>query len=165
MGAVVLTPLPAAGYGTRAVAWLRQRFSRRLALRLLGIPYVVLEGRVYPVRAVPFGVARELVPALLRCSRRFAAWQIDEALYADMVLVLSRGLGTTPAVIDRLTVPLWELGPVVEAIARANGLPQMEAGEANLGKFLEALTKSTGTNSAPSSSAPPAGPGSMSTNA
>lgn len=68
MGAVVLSPLPAAGYGTRAAAWLRQRFSRRLALRLLGVPYVVLEGRVYPVRAVPFGVARQLVPALLRCS-------------------------------------------------------------------------------------------------
>lgn len=125
----------------------------------------MLEGRVFAVRAVPLGVARRMVPALLRCSRRFAAWQIDEAMYDDLVQVLALGLGTSPTVIERLTVPLWDLGPVVEVIARANGLPMMEAGGADLGKLLAAMATSTGTSSMPSSSAPPAGPGSTSTNA
>ncbi|MBA3034813.1 MAG: hypothetical protein KKF85_03380 [Gammaproteobacteria bacterium] len=163
MAALVIGPLPGAGYGVRLAARLRGLLSRRLLLRLAGIDTVMLEGRVYAVRAVPLGVARCLIPALIRSSRRFAAWQIDEALYDDLVQVLALGLGATPAAIERLAVPLWELGPVVEAIARVNGLPQMEAGGADLGKLLALMTKSTGTNSTPSSSAPPDGPGSTST--
>jgi len=165
MTSIALAPAAAAGFAPRLRARLRGLWSRRLLLRLAGIPSVVLEGRVYAVRAVPLGVARQLVPALLRCSRRFAAWQIDEDLYDDMVRVLALGLGASPAVIERLTVPLWELGPVIECIAIANGLPRMEAGGADLGKLMALLaTTSTGTSSTPSSPAPPAGPGSTSTN-
>jgi len=165
MTTLALAPLPGAGVATRLRARLRGLWSRRLLLRLAGVPHVVLEGRVCVVRAVPLGVARTLVPALIRCSRRFAAWQIDEALYDDLVQVLALGLRLPPAAIERLTVPLWELAPVVSAIAHVNGLAATEAGGADLGKWLATLARSTGTSSTPSSSAPPAGPGSTSTNA
>lgn len=141
---------------------MRGLLSRRLLLRLVGIDTVVLEGRVHILRAVPLGIARELVPAILRCSRRFAALEIDEALYDDFVTVLALGLGAPPQQIERLTIPLWQLGPVIEGIARVNGLPKVESG-ADLGKLLAALTQSTGTSFTPSSSASPAGPGITST--
>lgn len=157
-----LAPLPGAGRLVRLVAWVRGRLNRRLLLRLAGLDAVVLEGRTFVVRAVPLGVARNLVPALIRCSRRFADWQIDEALYDDLVTVLALGLGTPPHTIERLTLPLWELAPVIERIARVNGLPVLEAG-ADMGKLMVALMNSTGTSSTPSSSAPPAGPGTTST--
>lgn len=165
MTALRLAPHPGAALGVRLAAVLRGLLSRRLLLRLAGVPHVMLEGRVRVVRAVPLGVARELVPALIRCARRFAAWQIDEVLYDDLVRVLALGLRMPPAAVERLTVPLWELAPVVELIATVNGLPRVEAGGSDLGKLLATLTSSTGTSSTPSSSAPPAGPGSTSTNA
>lgn len=161
--ALVINPLPGASLLVRCMARLRAMQSRRLLLRLVGIESVVLQGRVYAVRAVPLGVARELVPAIIRCSRRFAAWEIDEALYDDLVKVLALGLGAAQREIERLTVPLWELAPVVERIARINGLPVLEAG-ADLGKVKAALMHLTGTSSMPSSSAPQAGRGTTSTN-
>lgn len=161
--ALVIHPLPGAGLLVRCMARLRGLLSRSLLLRLVGIECVVLQGRVHAVRAVPLGVARELVPAIIRCSRRFAAWEIDEALYDDLVKVLALGLGAAPREIERLTVPLWELAPVVERIARINGLPVLEAG-ADLGKVKAALMHLTGTSYMPSSSAPQAGRGTTSTN-
>ena len=158
-----LAPLAGAPLGVRLAAQLRGLLQRRRLLRLFGIETVVLEGRVHAVQAVPLGVARQLVPALIRCSRRFSAWEFDEALYDDMVQVLALGLGAKPADIEQLTVPLWDLAPVVEVIARVNGLPLMEAGGSDLGKLLQLLATSTGTSSTPSSSAPPAGPGNTST--
>lgn len=161
MAALVISPLPGAGRVTRLSAMLRGLLSRRLLLKLAGVDCVVLQGRVHVLRAVPLGVARELVPAIIRCSRRFAAWEIDESLYDDLVKVLALGLGTAPRDIERLTIPLWDLAPVIERIARVNGLPVLEAG-ADSGKLLAALMTSTGTSSMPSSSAPPAGPGTTS---
>ena len=163
MTALVLSPLPGAGLHVRLHAWARGIFSRRLLLRLAGVDTVVLEGRVHVVRAVPLGVARELVPAIIRCSQRFASWQIDESLYDDFVTVLALGLGTARRDIERLTVPLWDLAPVIDRIARSNGLPVLDAGAPDLGKVLAALMQSTGTSSTPPSSAPPAGPGTTST--
>ena len=162
MAAIVIAPLPGAGLGVRLAARVRGWLSRRVLLQLLGVQAVVLEGHAYAVRAVPLGVARELVPALVRCSQRFAAGQFDESLYDDLIKALALGLGTTARDIERLTVPLWDLAPVIGAIAEANGLPVMEVGSADLGKLLAALMTSTGTNSTPSSSAPPAGPGTTS---
>lgn len=158
MAATIIYPLPGVGLHVRLMAWLRGLMSRRLLLRLAGLDHVMLEGRVYVLRAVPLKVARELVPAMIRCSRRFVGAEIDEALYDDMVTVLALGLGTTPRTIERLTVPLWCLAPVLDAIAKANGIPVMEAG-ADPGKFQAAQTKSTGTSSTPLSSAVPGGPG------
>lgn len=158
---ITLGPLHGAGYAPRLMAWLRGRVSRRSLLRLVGVEAVVLEGRTYAVRAVPLGIARELVPAIIRCSRRFAAWEIDETLYDDLVTVLALGLGTTRDRIGHLTIPLWDLAPVIDRIARANSLPVLEAGT-DPGKLLAALMTSTGTNSTPSSSAPPGGPGTTS---
>lgn len=163
--ALVINPLPGAGLIGRLTARCRSVLSRRLALRLVGIPTVTLAGRVYAVRAVPLGIARELVPALLRCSRRFAEWQVDEGLYDDFLKVLALGLNASPRVIDRLAVPLWELAPVVEQIARINGLPVMEAGRSDLGKLLAAMTTSTGMTSSPGQSMGPVGPGSTSNSA
>jgi hypothetical protein len=162
MTSLVISPLPGAGLTARLAARVRGLLSRRLLLRLVGIESVMLEGRVHVLRAVPLGVARELVPAIIRCSRRFAGWEIDEGLYDDLVKVLALGLGTTAREIERLTVPLWDLAPVIERIARVNGMPVMEAGT-DLGKALAALMNSTGTGSTPFSSAPPAGPGTTST--
>lgn len=161
MTPIALAPLSGAGPRVRLRAWLRGLLSRRALLRLVGVEAVVLEGRTHAVRAVPLGVARELVPAIIRCSRRFAAWQIDETLYDDLVTVLALGLGTERRVIERLTIPLWDLAPVIDRIARVNSLPVLEAG-AEPGKLLAALMTSTGTSSTPSSSAPPAGPGTTS---
>lgn len=161
MTTLVIAPLAGAGFAPRVMAWCRGLLSRRVLLRLAGVVAVVLEGRVYAVRAVPLGVARELVPAIIRCSRRFASWEIDEGLYDDFVKVLSLGLGAPPAAIERLTVPLWDLSPVIERIARVNGMPMLETGT-DPGKLLAALT-STGMSSMPISSAPPAGPGTTST--
>lgn len=160
---IVLAPPVGAGLIVRLAAWARGLMSRRLLLRLAGIETVVLEGRAHALRAVPLGVARELVPAIIRCSRRFAAWEIDESLYDDLVIVLALGLGTSRGEIERLTVSLWDLAPVIDRIARVNGLPVLEAGTEQ-GKALAALMTSTGTSSTPSSSAPPAGPGTTSTN-
>jgi hypothetical protein len=110
------------------------------------------------------GVARELVPAIVRCSKAFAAWEFSEALYDDMVKVLALGLNVPVARIEALTVSLFDLAPVVERIARVNGLPVLEAGSPDMGKLM-ALATQTGMNSTPGSSAPPAGPGSTSTDA
>jgi len=79
-----------------------------------------------------------------------------------LVQVLALGLNVGPTVIESLSVPAWELSPVIERIARINGLPVMEAGRADLGELLAALTKSTGTAISPGSSAPPAGHGTTS---
>jgi len=159
---IVLSPLPGAGFASRLRAWARGLFSRRVLLRLAGVEAVVLEGRTYAVRAVPLGVARELVPAIIRCGRRFAAWEIDDALYEDFVTVLTLGLGAPRRAIEHLTIPLWDLAPVIDRIARVNALPVLEA-DADPGKLLAALMTSIGTNSTPSSSAPPVGPGTTST--
>lgn len=153
---VIINPAPGAGWGVRLAARVRGLLSRRMLYLLLGVPTVVLQGRVYAVRAVPIGVARDLVPALLRCSRLFAKWDLSEALYDDLVRVLALGLGAAPRDIERLSVPLWDLAPAVELIAKANGLPVVEAGQ--LGE-LAALTSLIGTPSSSASSAPPAGPG------
>lgn len=142
---------------------MRGMLSRRILLRLIGVESVTLQGRVHVLRAVPLGVARELVPAIIRCSRKFSAWEIDEALYDDLVKVLALGLRTTPREIERLTVPLWDLAPIIERIARINGMPVLEAGT-DMGKLVAALMTSTGMNSMPSSSAPPVGAGTTSTN-
>lgn len=165
MATIVIRPLPGTGYVSRLSAFVRGLLSRRLLLRLAGVDVVVLAGRVHPVRPVPLGVARELVPAIVRCSKAFAAWQFDEALYDDMIQVLALGLNVPAARIEALTVSLLDLAPVVERIARVNGLPVLEAGSADMGKLMAALMTPTGTNSTPGSSAPPAGPGTTSTNA
>lgn len=159
MGSIVLSPLSGSGRLTRIAAWARRMASRRLLLRLAGVDSVVLQGRVYAVRPVPLGVARDLVPAMVRCSRRFAEWDIDEALYDDMVRVLSLGLRAKQADVESLSIALWDLAPVIESIARANGMPLLESG-ADAGKWMGVLT---GTNSMPGSSAAPDGPGKPST--
>lgn len=162
--ALTVAPLPGAGLHRRILAGLRRLLSRRLLLRLAGIPCVQIEGRVVALRPVPLGVARDMVPALIRCARSFSAWEIDERLYDDFVVVLSLGLRLPRPAVEAITVPLWQLAPVVERIAQVNGLPTVEAGGADLGKLLAAMT-STGTGSSPASSAPPAGPGNTSSNA
>lgn len=159
---IVIRPLPGAGYLPRLSAFVRGLFSRRLLLRLAGVETVVLAGHVLPVRAVPLGIARELVPAIVRASQAFVRLDITDELYADLVRVLSLGLGVPPREIERHAISLWDLAPAIDLIARVNGLQTLEAGRADLGKLLEALT---GTNSTPGSSAPPAGPGSISTHA
>lgn len=156
---VVIRALAGSGHFVRILAWLRGLVTRRLLLRLMGAETVVIQGRVRAVRAVPLGVARDLVPAMVRCSRRFDEWTIDEALYDDLVKVLSLGLRVPSRDIESLNVSLWDLAPVIETIARVNGMPVQEAGSADMGKPI-ALTR-TGTNSTPGLSAQPAGPGSM----
>jgi hypothetical protein len=163
MATLTRSPLPGAGFGVRALAWLRGLQARRLVLALVGVDTVVLQGHVFALRARPLGVCRNLVPAIIRCSRRFAAWEMDEVLYDDLVQVLSLGLKVSPRVIEQLSIPPWELAPVIEQIARVNGLPVLEAGRTNLGELVQVLTKSTGTTTSPASSAPPAGPGITST--
>ncbi len=165
MAAVIIRPLPGSGHFVRLVAFVRGLLSRRVLLKLAGVDTVVLAGAVHAVRPVPLGVARELVPAIVRCSKAFAAWEFSEALYDDIVKVLALGLRVPQARIEALTVSLFDLAPVVERIARVNGLPVLEAGSPDMGKLLAALTTQTGTNSMPGSSVPPAGPGSTSTNA
>ncbi len=164
MTALVVSPLPGVGLPRRVLAWGRGLFSRRALLRLAGIPVVQIEGRVIALRPVPLGIARDMVPALIRCARSFSAWEIDEALYNDFVTVLSLGLRLPKHAVESFAVPLWQLAPVVEQLAQVNGLPTMEAGRADLGKLLAAMT-STGTVSSPGLSATPAGPGSTSSNA
>ncbi len=165
MTTVVIRPLAGAGRLTRLAAFVRGLLSRRMLLRLNGVDTVVLQGHVHAVRPVPLGVARELVPAIVRCSQAFAAWEFSEALYDDMVKVLALGLNAPPRRIEALTVSLFDLAPVVERIASVNGLPVLEAGSADMGKLMAALPTPTGTSSTPGSSAPPAGPGSTSTDA
>lgn len=164
MSAIVIRPLPGAGVFASLVAFVRGVFSRRVLLKLAGIDTVVLCGRVYQVRAAPLGVARELVPALVRASQAFVRMEIDDALYADIVKTLALGLGASERAIEACPVSLWDLAPVIDLIARVNGLQVMEAGRADMGKILEVLAQ-TGTNSTPGSSAPPAGHGSTSTDA
>lgn len=164
MSAIVIRPLAGSGHFVRLAAFVRGLLSRRLLLKLAGVDTVVLAGAVHAVWPVPLGVARELVPAIVRCSRAFAAWEFSEALYDDIVKVLALGLDVPAARIEALTVSLFDLAPVVERIARVNGLPVLEAGSSDMGKLLAALTQ-TGTNSMPGSSAPLDGPGSTSTNA
>jgi hypothetical protein len=164
MAVLTVSPLPGVGFPRRLAAWVRGLFSRRMLLRLAGIPAVQIEGRVIALRPVPLGVARNMVPALIRCARSFTAWDIDETLYDDFVIVLSLGLRLPKKTVESFTVPLWQLAPVVERLAQINGLPTVEAGRADLGKWLAAMT-STGTPSSPGSSPTPAGLGSTSSNA
>lgn len=164
MAALVISPLPGAGLLRRVVAFLRKLLSNRLFLKLAGIPTVVLEGRVIAVRAVPLGVARNLVPAILRCARSFSVMEINEALYDDFVVVLSLGLRLPASVIENLSIPLWQLAPVIERIAQVNGMPTVEAGRADLGKILAAM-QSTGMDLSPGLPPTPVGHGSTSSNA
>lgn len=157
MSSVVIHPLPRAGIPARVMAWVRGISVPRLVNRLLGFDTVVLEGRVFAVRAQPIKVCRTMIPALLRCSKRFASFDFDESMSDDLVIVLSQGLSTKPAVIEQLSIPLWSLTPVIEKIAIANGLPLAEAGRSNPGEIMTALAL-IGTNSASLSSAQPAGP-------
>lgn len=161
MSAVVV-PLLRSGVFASLVAFVRSVFSRRLLLKFAGIDTVVLAGRVYAVRAVPLGVARDLMPAIVRCSQAFVRFDITDELYADLVRTLSLGLGVPAKEIEASAVSLWDLAPVIDLIARVNGFQATEAGQTDMGKLLEALTQ-TGTNSTPGSSAPPDGPGSIST--
>lgn len=164
MAALVVVPiLPGAGYFARAGAFLRGWFSRRLLLSLIGVDAVVLAGHVFAVRARPLGIDRELVPALVRCSQAFVRIEITDELYADIVKALALGLNVSARTIEALPVSLWELAPVLDLIARVNGLQMVEAGRSDLGKILKALEQ-IGMNSIPESSAPPAGPGNTSTN-
>lgn len=158
--AIVVPVLPGAGVLPRLAALVRSVLSRRVLLSLAGIDTVVLAGHVYAVRAVPLGVARELVPAIVRCSQAFVRFDLTDELYADIVKALSLGLGVPAREIESHAVSLWDLAPVLDLIARVNGLQTTEVGGADLGKLLAALT---GTSSTPGSSAPPAGPGSIST--
>lgn len=166
MGArlVSVRPLPGGGVFASLAAFVRGLVSRRTLLGLSGVSTVVLAGRVYPVRPVPLGVARELVPAIVRCSDAFVHFNITDDLYADLVKTLSLGLGVPAREIERHAVSLWDLAPVIDLIARVNGLQVAEEGDAALGKLL-ALMQQTGTRSTPGSSAPPDGPGSTSTDA
>ncbi|OJW77977.1 hypothetical protein [Thiobacillus sp. 65-1402] len=164
MSAVVVSVLPGAGVWPRLVAFVRSVFSRRVLLALAGVDTVVLAGHVYAVRARPLGVDRELVPALIRCSQAFVRMEVTDALYDDIVKTLSLGLNAPARQIESHAVSLWDLAPVIDLIARVNGLQTMEAGRADLGKILEVLAQ-TGTDSMPGSSVPPAGPGTTSTNA
>lgn len=164
MATVVVRPLRGAGVFVWLGGVARWLFSSRTLRRLTGAEVVVLQGRALAVRPVPLGIARDLVPAMVRCSRRFAEWDLNEALYDDMVEVLALGLRAPRRDIESLTVSLWDLAPVIETIARVNGMPVQEAGSIDMGKLLAAL-KPTGTSLSPGSSAPPAGPGSISSNA
>ena len=164
MGTLIITPLPGVGFARRLWCLLRGLVSRRALFALVGVPCVQIEGQAFAVRPVPLGVARDMVPALLRCAKSFAVREIDERLYDDFVVTLALGLGVPAKRIERLQVPLWQLAPVVELIARVNGFPEVEAGRADLGKLMAAMT-STGTSSSPASSPTPAGPGSTSNNA
>lgn len=164
MSTLVIAPLPGVGLGRRLWCALRGLFSRRTLLTLSGVRSVQLEGQVIAVRPVPLGVARDMVPALLRCGQGFATWSINEQLYDDFVVAISLGLGVSAKRIEQLQVPLWQLVPVVDLIARVNGFPEVEAGRADLGKIIAALT-STGTPSSPAFAPTPAGPGSTSSNA
>ncbi len=160
MTALVISPLPGAGYLVRLRAFVRGLFSRRMLLRLAGVPSVLLAGKVYAVRPVPLGRAREMVPAIVRCGKAFAAWEFSEALYDDVIKVLALGLGVPEKQVESLRVSLFQLAPVIDLIAKTNGLLVLEAGSPDMGKLVEAL-KRTGANSMPGSSAPQAGPGSM----
>lgn len=164
MSAIVVPLLPSAGVLAHLGAFVRSLFSRRLLLSLVGVETVMLAGRVYAVRPVPLKVARDLVPAIVRCSQAFVRVDLAEALYDDLVKALALGLGVSIREIGSLSVSLWDLAPVIDLIARVNGLQTAEAGTADMGKLLAALTQ-TGTNSTPGSSVPPAGAGSTLTNA
>ena len=164
MAVLTVSPLPGVGLPRRLSAWVRGLFSRRVLLRLAGIPAVQIEGRVIALRPVPLGVARDMVPALLRSAKSFTAWEIDEGLYDDFVTVLSLGLRLPRKVVESFDVPLWQLAPVVEQLAQINGLPTVEVGKTDLGKMLQAMGL-IGTPSSPGSSPTPAGPGSTSSNA
>jgi hypothetical protein len=163
MTTVIVRPLPGAPLLVRIAAWLRGLFAIRFMMRLVGVECVVLEGRVYALRARPLRVMRELMPAIVRSSQRFASLQIDEALFDDIIKVVALGLNVQMRTVERLSVPLWDLALVVDRIARVNGL-QVSDDYADMGKVAAALMASIGTASMPTSSAPPDGPGITSTN-
>ena len=162
---LVINPPRGAGYFPRLAAVVRRLLSIRFLARLAGIETVSLEGRVCVLRAVPLGVARDMVPALIRCARSFSVWDINESLYDDFVTVLALGLHLRRSAVEKLTVPLLSLVPVIERIGQINGLMTAEVGRAGLGKPPATLMSSTGTDSSRGSSAAPAGPGSTSSNA
>jgi hypothetical protein len=99
---------------------------------------VVLAGKRYVARVVPFGVARQLVPALIRASQAIGDGRIDDdAVYADVVTVLHLGLGIPRWRISRLDCDLTELPAVFERVGIANGLVPKE-GTGPVGKLLAA---------------------------
>lgn len=159
---LVVHPLPSAGLLIRFTSFLRSMISLRVFFRLAGHEVVVLQGRVLPVRPVPLNVAREMMPAIVRCSEAFVTWNVSEELFDDLIKVLSLGLGVKPRYIESLTVSFWDLARVLDVIARVNGLQVVEAGKTDLGKLM---VEWSGMNSMPGSSAQPDGPGSTSTSA
>lgn len=165
MATTIISAQRGAGYVRRLLATLRLAFrARQLLNALLGFETAVVQGKVYCIRAANLGMARSLVPAMVRCGRRFEALEIDDSLYEDMVTVLSLGLSTSRQDVESFDVPLWELALLVEQIARVNGLVEREgAGRADAGKRMAMLMRSIGTGSMPGSFRPPAGPGPTST--
>lgn len=138
--------LRAAGRFRRLAAFLRLRLVW-LWFRLDGVGAVVLDGRVYPVRALPLGKSRVLIPAVIRCSRAFAEWRLDDDdLYQDLVTVLSVGLGTSRQRVEGLHTSLFALTGVIRQICEANGLPMVEEGT-DPGKLMALMMSQTGTSS------------------
>lgn len=168
MAAINIAPLRGAGYVARIGAFLRLSLClRRGMLRGLGYESVVLEGRVYRVRAVPLGKARYLVPALIRCAQGFVESRFDdESLYDDLINVLALGLGVPSTKVEAMDIPIWDLAPVIDCIARVNGLAaNEEAGKSDPGKFKfsRLLMVFTGTSFTQRSFHRPVGPGTTST--
>lgn len=161
MSALVIQALPGAGLWVRLSSAVRGLVSR-LAPRISGVERIVIQGRALPLKAQPLGVARELIPAIIRCSEGLVAARIDDAFYADLVLVLAIGLALPPKTVEGFSISLWDCMRVLDAIARVNGLQAAEGSGEDLGKLLAVLS---GTNSTPRSSPPLAGAGSTSTNA
>lgn len=134
-------------------------FYLPLRLKNAGADQVILYGRPHTVLPRPLGVARQLVPLLLRCSQRFAEGEVTEALYDDLILILSLGLGVKARYVESFPISISDLARIYELIARVNGLSR-EEGTALGG--VAALAILTGMSSMPGSSAPPAGPGTTS---
>lgn len=120
---VVIAPSVGAGWPVRVAARVRRLFSRRVLLRLAGVPTVVLQGHVYAVRAVPLGVARDMVPALLRCSRILGEQHRSIELSEDFIVVLLHGLRVNQSEFKSFKLSIDEQRHVLDEIAWVNGIP------------------------------------------
>lgn len=126
------------------------------------VPEITLGGERHPVKPIPFGTLRRVLPAVKRASAAMAAGAIDEAAMADVGLVLAAGMGVTPEELDRVPIRSDEIGPAFSVIMDVAGLAA--PGVPSAGENKAGATPGTGTISTPIS--PPAsdGPGPRSTN-
>ena len=102
-------------------------------------PVITLGERTFPVRPLPLGKLRRLMPAFNRAAQAFAADKADDAAFDDVFAILSEAIEVPAAEIEAMPGTWAQLVNAISLVAEVSGLKRTEgegapdAGEARPG--------------------------------